>query len=241
MKFKLVEGVSNFNNSLRQDVVEFFEEKWKECKRKRKAGTWVFDKTYKDDKTGKNVEVVVILQAKRDRYTKNSHVKSMVNANQYGSLVRAYIFLNLTQLEDFKAKYERYYSMLSYLEHELTHISQKINKSLQNRKTSFKSYINTHADWPVEKEAELVSLFSLIKRYTPVFASRFFFSHVPYWNNIGFGYKTFLKKAADYGLTNEKVSKFMRFVRERYKSIPPHRKAPIPMLDLYPDKDEDKI
>jgi hypothetical protein len=239
MKFNVIEGISNFNDSLRQDVLAFFEEEWEKCKRKRKAGWWIFEKTYTDNKTGKRVEVVVLLTAKRVRHTTDSYVKSRIDANQYGAIVRASIVLNLTQIDTFKGKHEQYYSLLSSLEHELTHISQKINKSLKDRSVSFKAYQNAHADWPVEKEAELVSLFGMIKRYTPVFASRLFFSRLPYWNNIGFGYKTFLKKAADYGLTNEEVSKFMRYVRERYRDK--NIKTPIPILDLYPDKDEDKI
>lgn len=238
MKFSIVtEGISNFNDSLRQDVVEFFEEKWKECKRKKKSGKWVFKKTYTDNKTEKNVKVIVILEAKRLPLQENSFVQSMVDSNQYGSRVLARIFLNLTQMEKYyKGKYEQYYILLSTLEHELTHISQKLNKSLKKRKASFQTYQDTHADFPVEKEANLVALFSLIKRYTPVFAAQMFFTHMDYWKNIGFGYKTFLKKAADYGITNEEISKFMRYIRGTIHSIweeTKHREISIPMLDIH--------
>jgi hypothetical protein len=231
MKFQIVEGLSNFNDELRQDVLELFKREWENCKKKKKSGKWLFKKTYTEKTTGKKIHVKIAIVATRLGKNKHSYAQSIVSKH---NVIWFVISLNLTEIIDSSmGKYEGYYTLLSQLEHEITHVSQRLNKSMsvdqkRRKKMDFKSYVNVHPTFPTEKEASLVELFSLIKNYTPVFALRFFISHLPYWRDIGFGYKTFLKKAADYGLTNKEIAKFMLFARTYAKK----EKADIPMLDI---------
>lgn len=232
MKFRIVtEGLSNFNDELRQDILEVFKQEWEKCTRKKKAGTWLFKKSYTDKKTNKKILVKIAIEAKRFRKNRASYVQVIVSKH---NVIWFIISLNLSIIIDNKkGKHEAYAVLLSQLEHEITHVNQKLNKSMdmdkkRRRKIGFKNYVNTHPTFPTEKEATLVELFSLIKNYTPVNAVLFFINQMEYWQDIGYGYKTFLKKAADYGLTNKEVSKFMHYIR-RYAE---NEKINIPLLDI---------
>jgi hypothetical protein len=227
MKFKVIEGISNFNDTLRQDILEFFEKEWKECTRKRKAGFWALEKTYVNKTTGKKLYLRVGIEAKRLKASTDSHITT----RQMGNTIYSWIKINLTHIDnDYKGVLRQYHNLLSTLEHEITHISQKINKSLTRarKNISYADYNKLHHTIPTEKEANLVSLFSQIKNRPPKEALRFFDEHWAYWKDIGFGYKTFLKKAADYGLTNKELAPFIQELRKWGK----RRQVNLPMLDF---------
>jgi len=217
MKFRILsEGLSNFNDELRQDAVEFFKKEWAECKRKRKAGDFFMEKHYIDKKTGKKVIFLLSINAYRLGENKTSNCESRAKKTKKGVVLATRININLSRTLDIVDFHE----LMGTLEHELTHTSQEINNMIEyyldkeeKHGITRRMYSATHSTFPYEKEAALVNLFYLIKNTNSKRAAEFFEEYIEYWMNIGYGYKTFLKKAADYGLTNKEIVRFRNAVK----------------------------
>lgn len=221
-----------------------FLKKWGECKKQRKSGEWHSQKIYNDKKTGKQVEIAVVINAKRFGDNVTSYCRSVVTdineIQKYnipihsslkpkitdGIFVLNVIRLNITPFDhsekDSEITQKNAYSyMIATLEHEVTHISQKINGMLnyfdKQKYTSNYKKAGGHAQRLYEKEATLVELFSLLKNSGTVRAANFFIRFPLYFINTHMDYKTFLKKAADYGLTNSDIFTFKQYMYNVHK------------------------
>jgi len=222
----LAEGFSNYKGTLLQDVMA---EVKPQLDKIFPIGNYTFKKIYDDGNEKISINVKIKFGKRYVTQCTNNEDKTIENMRTLKWIIT--INTNLWE-EGTKEK------ALATLAHEITHMSQWLNKSLKydwnldkknmenlksqnliNKRLKLSSfYWKNHSSRLTEKEASLIEFFEILKNKSySILDSIYLRNRKPYLD--GFDNKTVLRKAAAFGLTNTDIKEFISYAKSKYNPI----------------------
>ena len=225
-EFELLEKVSNYKN-LTNIILKEIDKKWDDLLNKKN------DSKYKDstgiyydftigipDDTDEVLDTIIrvnfVVNAIKNYRLKEEdfYFMSLSDGGWYHKLTTEELITNTEPFEIIINMNNPYYNwnkeeIMGALAHELTHLSQEINKSIQffdNKGLGSAEYDKgeiLHSDSPYEQEANLVALFQILKMEAFGTAGKFIKKYIEYFVHTNF--KKFVTKAHSFGVTKEQI------------------------------------